>query len=215
MRNSVPGNPQGIAANSVIGYKRNWASGFRRLQIALTWWGVLIVAGGWLHNSFSSGWSNVVMLLMWLGITALGFAGTCLLAPAFINSGVIFMWGVVIALGFLVTLLVLYPLKGGPWPALSVSWHLAFALGYLLNGYFSDRRLWWLAAWEMLMALLMLYVAYNPPPDPTNPLSSGAHPIFLGSFNFYYNQGLLLGLTSGIPLLIAALPFWRENYNRG
>jgi hypothetical protein len=215
MSNQVSGSSQGIVADSAIENKRNWASGFRRLQIALAWWGTLILLGGWLHNSFSLAWGNVLMLLMWLGITALGFAGNYLLASAFVNSGVAFMWGGVITLGFLVTLLVLYPLGGKPWPALSVTWHLAFALGYLLNGYFSDRRLWRLSAWELLMALLMLYVAYNPSPDPTNPLSSGAHPIFLGSFNFYYNQGLLLGLTTGIPLLIAALPFWRENYSRG
>jgi hypothetical protein len=83
-----------------------------------------------------------------------------------------------------------------------------------LNGYFSDRRLWWLSAWEFFMALVMVYVAYNPS-SPSNPLSIGANPLRIGDFSFYSNQGLLLGLTSGIPLIIAALPFWRERYSRG
>jgi hypothetical protein len=125
-----------------------------------------------------------------------------------------FIWGFVILLGFIITLIVFYPLGNGPWPALSVTWHLAFALGYFLNGYFSDRRLWWLSAWELFMALVMIYVAYNPS-SPSNPLSVGANPLRIGDFSFYSNQGLLLGLTSGIPLIIAALPFWRERYSRG
>lgn len=214
MSNQVTGNPA-IATNPAVEYKRNWASGFRRLQLALGGWGVLLMAAGWLHENYGTPWGTILTLVMWLVITAVGYLGTYLLAPAFVNSGVAFMWGAPIVLGFFVTWLVIYPFDGGPWPALSVVWHLAFALGYFLNGYFSDRRLWWLTGWEALMALLMVYVAYNPSPDPSNPLSIGAHPIILGSFDFYSSEGLLLGLTSGIPLLIAALPFWKETYCRG
>lgn len=206
--NPVHGNFQQIPLSDTPDYKRTWASGFRRLQLALAWWGILLLAGGWMHNSFSSAWGKPLTILMWLVITALGFGGNFLLARGFLNSGVPFMWGMVIVLGFVITLIVFYPLNNGPWPALSVTWHLVFALGYLLNGYFSDRRLWWLCAWEILAALVMLYVALNPPSTSGNPLKTG-------SFVFYSNQGLLLGLMSGIPLLIAALPFWRETYSRG
>ena len=165
MSNSVSGNTGGIAASST--YKRAWASGFRRLQLSLAWWGVLLIIGGYLIATYSTPWGKTLMLLMWLIITILGFAGNYILAPAVINSGIAFVWGICILLGFLITLIVLYALNAVPYPALSVTWHLAFALGYLLNGYFSDRRLWWLAVWEILMSLLMTYSAYNPPPNPT------------------------------------------------
>ena len=208
MSNPVSGNYQNQPAGNVILYKKTWASGFRRLQLALAWWGVLLLVGGWLHNTYSTALGQPLTLSMWLVITVLGFTGNYLLAPAISSSGAGFMWGIALLLGFAATLVVFYPLKNGPWPALSVTWHLAFALGYLQNGYFSDRRLWWLAGWEILMALLMVYVATNPP-------STSANPLKIGNFLFYSNQGLLLGLTSGIPLLIAALPFWRETYSRG
>lgn len=214
MSNSVSGNSQNYQVSNVLEYKKTWASGFRRLQLALGWWGLLILVGGWLHNGNSSAWGQIPTLLFWLLITLLGFVGNYILAPALISSGVGFMWGIVILLGFLATLIVFYPLASGPWPALSVTWHLAFALGYLLNGYFSDRRLWWLAGWEILMALVMAYVGLNPPAGANNSPILGTNPLKLGDFVFYSNQGLLLGLTSGIPLIIAALPFWRESYTR-
>jgi len=215
MSNPVSGNSQNIPASNLFSYKRTLASGFRRLQMALGWWGVLLLVGGWLHNTYSSAWGQPLTLVLWLSITILGFGGNFLLAPALVSSGMGFLWGSVILLGLVITLIVFYPLGNGPWPALSVTWHLVFALGYSLNGYFSDRRLWRLSAWEVFMALVMVYVAYNPPPNPNNPLSSGANPLRIGDFTFYSNQGLLLGLTSGIPLIIAALPFWHERYSRG
>ncbi len=216
MSNPISGNSQGINPGSATLYKKNWISGFRRLQVALAWWGLLILVAGWLHNTYAGSWGSALILLMWLIVAGLGVVGNYILTPAFLSSGVLFIWVAAIALGFVISWLVLYPIDDGEyWPVLSVSWHLVFALGYLVNGYFSDKRLWWLAGWELLMSLLMAYVGLNPPPDLTLPLPNGGNPLMIGKFIFFYNQGVLLGLTSGIPLLIAALPFWKEKYSRG
>ena len=84
MSNPVSGNSQTITAETT-GYKKAWASGFRRLQLALAWWGVLILVGGWLHSTYSLAWGKPLTLTMWLVITGLGFVGNYLLAPAFIR----------------------------------------------------------------------------------------------------------------------------------
>jgi hypothetical protein len=215
MSNLITSNSQGVKPVVIPPYKKGRLNGFRRLQLALAWWGLLLVIAGWLHNTYNSAWSFELVLTMWLGVTGLGLAGNYLLAPRFLNSGMLFMWSAVIAIGFLITLIVHYPLDGTFWPLLSITWHAVLALGYLLNGYFSDRRLWWLAGWELFMALVMIYVGLNPPSNPAKSLSTGGTPLQIGGFVFYGNQGLLLGLASGIPLIIAALPIWKERYSRG
>jgi hypothetical protein len=216
MSDPISNKPPAAQPETITGYKKGWASSFRRLQLALGWWGLLILVAGWLHNTNSNiTWSTELTLAMWVGLAVLGMTGSYLLAPGFLASGIIFIWAGVIVVGFLITWLVLYPLGGGDWPFLSVSWHLVFALGYFLNGHFSDRRLWWLAGWELLMAFLMAYVGLNPPLKLPNGLRSAGNSLVINGFNFYANQGLLLGLTSGLPLIIAALPFWKEHYSRG
>lgn len=208
MSNPISGNSQSVSPNAL--YKKNLLSGFQRLQLSLAAWGGLLLLGGWLHNTNSQPWGPGLTLLMWVIIGGVGFALNYWLAPAFLSSGVMFMWGIVIVLGLVISWVVRFPLADQQiWPALSVSWHLVFAVGYFMNGYFSDKRLWWLAGWEVLAAIFMAFVATNPPPP------AGNTPLMLGQFMFYSNQGLMLGLTSGIPLLIAALPIWKEKYSRG
>lgn len=208
MSNPISGSPQSVSPTAL--YKKSWLSGFHRLQLSMAAWGVLLLVGGWLHNTNSQPWGPGLTLVMWLIIGGLGFAVNYWLTPAFLSSGVIFMWATVIVVGFVISWVVRFPLNDQQfWPSLSAVWHLVFASGYLINGYFSDKRLWWLAGWEVLMAILMAYVGLNPPPP------AGNTPLMLGQFTFYSNQGLLLGLTSGIPLLIAALPIWKEKFSRG
>lgn len=173
---------------------RAWASGFRRTQLALGWWGALLLAGGWLHNSNARAWGSAAMLLVWVGIMLAGLVGAYLIARDMLASGMLFIWIIGLTLAFLLTWLILFPLNRNGAQLISSIWHLAFAVGYALNGYYMDRRLFWLAGWEALLAIFMLLVNFQVIswPDLSN------------------NQGLAFGLGSGVPLLIAALPIWKE-----
>jgi hypothetical protein len=42
MSNPVSGKSQNISASNPFEYKKTWASGFRRLQLALGWWELFI-----------------------------------------------------------------------------------------------------------------------------------------------------------------------------
>jgi hypothetical protein len=138
------------------------------------------------------------MLWVWVGLNLVGLVGTYLLAGEFLASGMLFIWSLVTIIPFLFTWLILYPLNKGGAELVSPLWHVAFAIGYGLTAYYMDRRWWWVAGWEFLVGLIMLLITTKVIPAP----------------DLMKNQGLLLGLTSGIPLLLAALPFWKERYSR-
>lgn len=236
---NVPVSTEGEAGQ--VALKQNWASSFRRTQWMLGLWGLIMIVGGILHNNFASSraWGVGVMLLVWLGLVVAGVVGTYLLTPEMMPSGMLFLWVGVMVLAFGLTLVLVYPLSSTGVPV-SVVWHLAFALGYLGTGYYMDRRLWWLAGWEVLVALVMigLGLANNPatttpaptPGGPTTPAAPDSDYTYniltinarlvlmqvveIAGFQPLRNQGLLLGLTSGIPMLLAALPFWEERYGR-
>ncbi len=218
---------------SNLGKAPRWASSFHRTQLAMGWWGILLIAGGILHNAFSGAKALGVggMLLVWVGLTVLGLVGNYLLNNNVISSGMATTWSGLVVLGFISTLVLVYGFNvtGAP---VSVVWHTVFALGYLVTGYYMDKRWWALAVWELLVAVLTLVfgvilVETNPPETPKTPtvndyddynvyglLAIDARVLavqFLG-IDLSKTVGLTLGLTSGIPLLISALPFWKEPY---
>ncbi len=172
-------------------------NGFRRIQLTLALWGVLMLVGGWLHNTNAKAWGVTAMLLIWLGLTLLGFIGAQLAAPEFMASGFLFRWVLVLILPFFLTWLIYFPLQGKPYDYVSSIWHWAFALGYFFVGYGMDRRFWWLAGWEIFCGLFMLL------------LNLDLFDLDLIS----KNQGIALGFSSGLALLLAALPTWKERYD--
>lgn len=168
-------------------------SSFRRIQLALAWWGLLLVGGGWLHQQIHH--NSTVIWLVWVGVALLGLIGIYLLQPAVVNSGMLFIWAGLVSGGLLVSAVILFPLAGAGYDYLSPLWHLAFCGGYLITGYFMDRRLWLLAGWEALLTILLLLTATG---------------LVLEPDIVDHNTALAFGLSSGLPLLLAALPTWKE-----
>jgi hypothetical protein len=134
-------------------------------------------------------------LAVWIALNVVGFLVTYWLQPAMLRAGILFVWLVLTFSGLFLTWLIAFPLNSNGRSFVSAIWHLVFAVGYWLTGYYMDRRLWWLAVWESLVAVLMLIFVG---------ITSSA-PDFIAN-----NLGLTLGLSSGIPLLIAALPIWKR-----
>jgi hypothetical protein len=170
---------------------------FHRTQLSMLVWGLLLISGGYLHNNFASSkaWGAPTILCVWAGLALLGLAVNYLLAPGFLSSGSIFVWVSLILVGLLSTWLILFPFNMEGKLYISSIWHLAFAVGYFVTGYFSDRRLLFLTLWEIAWAAIMYLMQV---------------PKILVISDIINNQGYALGLASGIPLLIAALPFWKE-----
>lgn len=195
--------------SQLTGAKLSWASGFRRTQLSLGLWGLILITGGLLHNVYARAWGMEVMLGVWAGLTLLGLSGSYWLAREMLDSGMLFVWGATMTLGFLLTLALIYLIGSGGRTYISAGWHLVFAVGYLITGYTMDRRLWWLAGWELLWAIVMLFLlnVWPAPPAGQGTRSSS------NEFNIRNNQGLILGLSSGLPLLLAALPLWKERYD--
>jgi hypothetical protein len=177
---------------------------FTRLKLTFGWWGLILIIGGFINILYEAtdDRNNAAMLGIWLGLSVVGIIGMYLLSPRCLDSGSLFTWGLLIVLGLGVSWAVLFPLAvDDGYEYLSTLWHILFAGGYLLTGYFMDRRFWWIAAWETLVALFMLSTVF------INPLYEATE--------HYLN--LIFGLTSGIPLLVAALPIWQEKllpYNK-
>jgi hypothetical protein len=176
-------------------------SSFRRIQLTFALWGVILIAGGWLHNNYGSSkaWGTPAILLVWAGLSLIGILGSWRLSPAILSSSSLFIWTALIAVGFLATWLIIFPFNMEWRPSTSAIWHACFATGYLITGYFMDRRLWLLALWELALVVFMYTL------------------VVLGLFsipNISSNLGLTLGLASGIPLLIAALPVWKERNHK-
>ncbi len=218
--------------------RRTWASSFRRTQLMLGLWGLLVIAGGMLHNSFGAsppkGWGTSGLLLVWLGLTVLGLLGMQFLTPESLNSGQLLVWGVVLIVAAGLTLFLIYGLNSRGYP-IAIIWHLAFATGYLAAGYWMDRRLWLLAGWEIAVAIVMLLFGLGVLADGSQATSLPKSPPDDDDDNYIYrflafdprtvvmqvlgftprnDQGLVFGLSSGIPLLLAALPFWKERYGK-
>ncbi len=210
---------------------RSWASSFRRTQLMLGWWGIVLIVGGILHNNYASpkAWGMGAILWVWFGLTVLGLVGTYFLNSASLSSGMLWVWAVVLTLGMLITLLLIYPLNNGGKPIVAVAWHAFFLLGYLLTGYYMDRRLWLLAGWELAILLVTLLLSGSPAttpivtPAPKDDDGYSYHMLILNArifadqvlgIDLSKNLGLNLGVSSGVPLLIAALPFWKERYGK-
>ncbi len=170
---------------------------FRRIQLAMLVWGLILITGGFLHNNFGSSkaWGAAIMFSVWVGLMIVGILANYLIAPGFLNSSSIFIWLSLLAVGFGITWLILFPLNMEGKLYISSIWHLVFAVSYFLTGYYFDRRFFWLTLWEISWALIM-YLMLVPKVMVITEIST--------------NQGYTLGFSSGIPLLICALPFWKE-----
>ena len=172
---------------------------FRRIQLALGVWGVILIGGGWLHNNYSApkAWGLPILLVIWLGLTLVGTVALYWLQPTVLRSGLLFVWAGLALLGLFLTWLIVYPFNNVGREFVSALWHALFALGYIISAYYMDRRLWWLAGWEVLVGLFILVgVGFG---------------VLSDDSQIYKNLGLTFGLSSGLPLLIAALPVWKRH----
>jgi hypothetical protein len=136
------------------------------------------------------------MLGIWSGLALIGLVGSWFLTPEILPSGMFFLWVVVSILPLILTWVILFPLNLSVSQLIIPMWHLFFALAYYVTGYYVDKRWWWLASWETVLVVAALLLNYNV--------------IRVGEIKL--GGGLTFGLTSGIPLLIAALPVWSERY---
>ena len=188
--------------------KRSWAASFRRIQMALAVWGILILVVGWLHNTYAGQWGFNAMLLIWLGLSVVGLGVTYGLAPEFLSAGMLFWWLLLLGLAFIGNLLTVYVFTPNGSLYNSSLWHFILAVGYFVVGYFMDRRWWWLSGWEVVVAVMMAWLLL----DNTGRTATTA--LQINGFVLTKNLGLLFGLTAGLPLLIAALPVWKETYGK-
>lgn len=209
---------------------------FRRMQLGLAWWGILLIGAGILHNTYSRDWSRLVTYGMWFAMLLLGLLGTYLLNSEILASGMLLAWGGLSLFGLLCTVILMIPFNlsnqpdGRVW--ISLFWHLLLAAGYALTARYMDKRWWFLVAWEVLAGLSLLFLlggaASLPNPNPNVPENPNPYNYSYGMINFDLlwvqvqnndfdlkrNLGLLFGLSSGLPLLLAALPFWKNSYDR-
>lgn len=207
-------------------------SSFRRMQLMLAWWGIVILAPGILHNSYVRTWDSGLQFAFWAVVTLVGVIGSLWIAPSSLDSGMFVAWAAVCVVGLIFTALLIFPLDIMPrndsriW--LSVIWHVVLAVGYGLTAYYMDKRWWFLVGWELLVGAATLLVLAEPlpafdreQPEPNNPYNYSygmLNPdLFLlqiqtTASGFRRNLGLIFGLTSGLPLLLAALPFWKDTY---
>lgn len=176
----------------------SWFTSFRRTQLAFGLWGIILIAGGLLQSNYSKAWGLTTILWVWAGLTVLGLAGTYLLNRYFLNSGMLVAWLGLMIIGFALTLWLVYGLNLSGQLIIVVMWHAVLIVGYFVTGLYLDRRVWLLAGWEALVILVTLLLTSTSTQIFGIDLSKGL------SFNF--------GLSTGVPLLIAALPFWKERY---
>ena len=190
--------------NSAVAIKPTQITSFRRIQWVATVWAVLLIIAGFLHSPINKAWGEDVAMIMWLIMALIGLYAMFRIAPEALSSGMLYVWGGLLVLAFIGQALLLHAFDGDSYS--STLWHFALAIGYLLIGIYMDRRWWWLFGWELLMTVLIMWLAIDN--------SNRATPLQFGDFIPARNYGWLFGLTSGIPLLIASLPFWKERYSR-
>lgn len=188
-----------ITSGNVVNANKGQARFFRRTQFVLVLWGVLLVAGGFLHNSNGKSWGATTLFFMWLGLALFGLFVTYLVQPLLLNSGMLSLWSGIIVIGLLITWAAIFPFNiyshssyGGSY--IATLWHSLFMLGYIIIGYYMDRRFWFLALWEALVAVVMLLISLDV-----------LDMDFLSS-----NSGLTFGLSAAIGLFVAALPIWKQ-----
>lgn len=178
-----------------------WRSNrFRLTQLMVGWWGLLILGAGELNEiTYSPSETNPWSMWLWYGMAVLGFAGSLFLAPQMLDSGMLFLWLGIVVSGFILNWAFIYLLKFKPVDIyLLLLWLLILGSGCIITGYFMDRRFFLVAGWYFLMAgtVLILALINGQLPDPIDE-----------------HENLFFGLLTGLPLLLAALPFWKETDN--
>lgn len=175
-----------------------WFTSFRRIQLAFGCWGILMITGGLLQSNYSKIWGIAAILWIWAGLTVLGLVFTYLLDHYFLNSGMLISWGVLMIIGFVLTFWLVLGFNLSGQLIMPIIWYAILMVGYFVTGLYLDRRVWILAAWEALVIVVTL-------------LLTSTSTQILG-IDLSKNLSLNFGLSTGIPLLIAALPFWKERY---
>jgi hypothetical protein len=155
-------------------------------------WGLIVLVAGALSQYFNL--SADFLLWLWGGATLLGVIAQVwsLVRGVGLNLGI---WLGVIALGWLFTFYVTKFDNGAHadlYPDLPGVWLILLGIGYIASTFQLDKRFAIIAALHLVMGGL---------------LELSARRVITVDF-LDANGALLLGLTGGLPLLIAALPFW-------
>jgi hypothetical protein len=185
-------------SNVALPKARAWFTSFRRIQLAFGVWGILMIIGGLLQSNYSKTWGIATILWIWAGLTVLGLIFTYLLDHYFLNSGMLVSWATLMILGLALTFWLVLGFNLSGQLIMPIIWYAILLVGYFVTGLYLDRRVWILAGWEALVIIMTL-------------LLTSTSTQILG-IDLSKNLSLNFGLSSGIPLLIAALPFWKERY---
>lgn len=187
-----------ISSPKVANTEKSKSPSFLRTQLVLAVWCVLLVIAGLLHNANGRSWGTATTLWMWFGISLIGLAITYAIQPLMLNSGMLLVWAGLILIGFVSTWAALFPLNLYKYLTytgwyIATFWHFLFMLGYLVVGYYMDRRFWFLSLWEIFLTVFMLLIAFD----------------ILDVDIISNNSGLSFGLSAAVGLLVAAVPVWK------
>jgi hypothetical protein len=155
-------------------------------------WGLVVLIAGALSQYFNL--SADFLLWLWGGATLLGITAQigALVRGVGLNLGI---WLGVIGAGWLFTFYVTKMDNGAHadlYPDLPGVWLILLGVGYLASAFQLDKRFLIIAAIHLVAGGL---------------LELSARRILAVDF-LDANGALLLGLVGGLPLLVAALPFW-------
>jgi hypothetical protein len=163
-----------------------------KVSFLLASWGLLILLGGVINQWFNL--SADFTLLLWVGITILGIAAQLISMVRGLGLNLA-VWIVLIIVGWLFTYYVV-KFDGGShidlFGDLAGVWLILLGLGYVATAFQVDKRFLIVAALHLVVGALMEL--------------SSRQVASIGFLDTY--SALLFGLVGGIPLMVAALPFW-------
>jgi hypothetical protein len=165
-----------------------------KVTILLGSWGLLIFLGGVINQWFNL--SADFTLLLWVGITILGIAAqliTMVKGLGF-NLGI---WVALMVAGWLFTYYVVKFDNGAHidlFGDMAGVWLILLGIGYIATAFQVDKRFLIVAGVHLLVGAL---------------LELSSRRVVSIEFLDSYSP-LIFGLVGGIPLMVAALPFWLE-----
>jgi hypothetical protein len=167
----------------------NSSLNFSKASFLMGAWGLLLVLGGIINQWWGLNIDNTLWL--WAGVTILGIIAQ--VAGLMKGLGLnLTAWLGAIVLGWAFTF---YAVKGSQpelYGDLPGVWLILLGLGYVATAFQVDKRFFIIAAIQILFGILM-ELSYRQ----------------ILAIDFVDRHSIVLfGLVSGLPLIIAALPFW-------
>ncbi len=163
-----------------------------KVSFMLAGWGLVILLGGIVNQWFNL--SADFTLWLWAGVTILGLAAQLIsmVRGLELNLGI---WVVLIVAGWLFTFYVI-KIDGGAhidlFGDLAGVWLILLGLGYIATAFQVDKRFFIVAGLHLAVGGLLEL--------------SSRRVISIEIFDSF--SAFIFGLVGGLPLIVAALPFW-------